>query len=79
MVPTSLYLPLRETFFLKKNSPLNSRKNGGTIVFYSCSKRYMTAVGCRRSERAAKGYGLGVLRIERGRENGFNAEEEAKK
>ena len=25
------------------------------------------------------GYGLGVLRIERGRENGFNAEEEAKK
>ena len=25
------------------------------------------------------GYGLGVLRIERGRENGFYAEEEAKK
>ena len=25
------------------------------------------------------GYDLGVLRIERGRENGFNAEEEAKK
>ena len=25
------------------------------------------------------GYGLEVLRIERGRENGFNAEEEAKK
>ena len=27
----------------------------------------------------AMGYGLGVLRIERGNENGFNAEEEAKK
>ena len=25
------------------------------------------------------GYGLGVLRIEKGRENGFNAEEYAKK
>ena len=25
------------------------------------------------------GYGLGVLRIERGRENGVNTEEEAKK
>ena len=25
------------------------------------------------------GYGLGVLRIERGRENGFSIEEEAKK
>ena len=27
----------------------------------------------------AMGYGLGVLRIERGNENGFNAEEETKK
>ena len=26
-------------------------------------------------ERAAMGYGLGVLRIERARENGFNEEE----
>ena len=25
------------------------------------------------------GYGLGVLRIEKGKKNGFNAEEEAKK
>ena len=49
------------------------------MSFDSCSKRYMTAVGCRRSERTAMSYGLGVLRIERGRENGFNAEEEAEK
>ena len=36
-------------------------------------------VGCRRSERTAMVYGLGVLRTKRGGENGFNVEEAAKK
>ena len=49
------------------------------VSFDSCSKRYIMTVGCRRSERTAMVYGLGVLRIERSGENGFNVEEAAKK
>ena len=39
------------------------------MSFNSCSKRCMMVVG----------YGVGVLRIERARENGFYVEEEANK
>ena len=66
MVLASLYLPLHETFiFIFLNSPPNNRKKWQNDFVFIVFDR----------ERAAMGYGLGVLRIERARENGFNEEE----
>ena len=62
MVLASLYLPLHETFiFIFLNSPPNNRKKWQNDFVFIVFDR----------ERAAMGYGLGVLRIERGKENGL--------